>query len=642
MSKRVVNMAAMLPVGAAGIANIAAVAGAGAAAFVSAGAAAAVFGLAVKAQFKSITDASAKYTTATDAQQKADLATAQAKKLAAKGGDAYKAALVKAKSATDAARQAQQLYKMDLDAMPAATRATANALQKFKDTTKNWSDSLAPKTMPLFTKGINLATSILPKLTPLVLVAADAFGDFIDKVAKGASGPGFSSMIKELADAAAKTLPDFLNMIGNVGRGFGNLIGLFLPYAGKFSGGLEGMSKSFLTWTQSLKGSAGFEKFIGFVKQTGPIIVSILKSLGETGAHSMTVFSPYATVILGLGKALAGLLAVIPAEQMQHLYQIVVALAIAQRVWNAYVVVSATVTTAWAAATRGIAAAQRFFATQTIFLRIQLAALWVAQKAVAIWNGILTAAQWAWNAALMASPITWIIIGIVALIAVIVLIATKTTWFQTAWRVTWAALKTAFDVTFNWIKANWPLIVGILGGPIGVAIAYLATKTNFFQTLWATVWGAVKTAALAVWNGFLLPTFNAMMAGLHAIGAAATWLYKNAIHPTWNAISLVIQINWWIIRVIFALVIAGVRGIGSIFSWLYKSAIKPALSAAAVVIKWLWNNEAKPIWNAMKAALRLLGSAFNTLKSGVNSALGSIGSKVKAFGPAQLSLPSPP
>jgi hypothetical protein len=66
--------------------------------------------------------------------------------------------------------------------------------------------------------------------------------------------------------------------------------------------------------------------------------------------------------------------------------------------------------------------------------------------------GIVTAAQWAWNAAQLASPTTWIIVGIAALIAVIVLIATKTDWFQRAWRASWGWIKSAASNTWDFIK----------------------------------------------------------------------------------------------------------------------------------------------------------------------------------------------
>jgi phage-related minor tail protein len=80
-----------------------------------------------------------------------------------------------------------------------------------------------------------------------------------------------------------------------------------------------------------------------------------------------------------------------------------------------------------------------------------------AQAAWASVQGIATAAQWLFNAAIWASPITWIVIGIIALIAVIVLIATKTTWFQQAWNWAWGGIKAGAMAVWGWLKdVLWP------------------------------------------------------------------------------------------------------------------------------------------------------------------------------------------
>ena len=55
--------------------------------------------------------------------------------------------------------------------------------------------------------------------------------------------------------------------------------------------------------------------------------------------------------------------------------------------------------------------------------------------------GLATGAQWLFNAALWASPITWIVLAIAALVAIIVIVATKTTFFQDTWRTVWGFLK---------------------------------------------------------------------------------------------------------------------------------------------------------------------------------------------------------
>jgi phage-related protein len=129
--------------------------------------------------------------------------------------------------------------------------------------------------------------------------------------------------------------------------------------------------------------------------------------------------------------------------------------------------------------------------------------LW--STAQAVWAGataIATGAQWLWNAALAASPVTWIIIGIVALIAAIVLIATKTTWFQQLWSTIWGALKTAFNATIDWFKGalNWfKDLPGKFAGWFGSAKDWAVKKMTAMVT-WVTglpgrVWNALAGLA---------------------------------------------------------------------------------------------------------------------------------------------------
>jgi hypothetical protein len=63
-----------------------------------------------------------------------------------------------------------------------------------------------------------------------------------------------------------------------------------------------------------------------------------------------------------------------------------------------------------------------------------------AQKMQAVWTGIVTAAtktwagvQWALNLAMSANPVTWIVVGIIALIAAIVFLASKIKGWGTLW-----------------------------------------------------------------------------------------------------------------------------------------------------------------------------------------------------------------
>lgn len=85
----------------------------------------------------------------------------------------------------------------------------------------------------------------------------------------------------------------------------------------------------------------------------------------------------------------------------------------------------------------------------------------VASVAVRTATIVWTAAQWLLNVALTANPIGLIIIAIAALIAIIILIATKTTWFQTAWKF----MVKAVGAAWNWLWSNVikPVIDFIVG-----------------------------------------------------------------------------------------------------------------------------------------------------------------------------------
>ena len=93
----------------------------------------------------------------------------------------------------------------------------------------------------------------------------------------------------------------------------------------------------------------------------------------------------------------------------------------------------------------------------------------VAQKAAAVWGGVVTAAQWAWNAALSANPIGLVIIGIAALVAGIIIAYNRSETFRQivdaafrgvaeAGEFMWNVLRKAF----NFITNAWLTVAGVI------------------------------------------------------------------------------------------------------------------------------------------------------------------------------------
>jgi hypothetical protein len=191
------------------------------------------------------------------------------------------------------------------------------------------------------------------------------------------------------------------------------------------------------------------------------------------------------------------------------------------------------------------------------------------------------------NTAFLTSPIGWITLAVVALIAVIVLIATKTTWFQSiwsamtagisaAWRASVAAVVAGWNAVWGvlsggfravqsivaavlgWIRGNWPLLVGILAGPFGIAVAtvirYWSPITGFFSGLIGSIAGVFGRVVSAITSPFIT-AFNIVrgtvdaavgwiqsrVAGIMSIVTGAINTAKgvyNAFAHSWNAIQV--------------------------------------------------------------------------------------------------------
>jgi hypothetical protein len=105
--------------------------------------------------------------------------------------------------------------------------------------------------------------------------------------------------------------------------------------------------------------------------------------------------------------------------------------------------------------------------------------------------GLLTSAQWLWNASLWASPVTWIVLAIAALVAIIVIIATKTTWFQDLWKWAWTGIKEAAGAAWDWIKSS-----------ASAFWAYIQRVWDYFLSIPGKIKSAFASVADAVFAPF--------------------------------------------------------------------------------------------------------------------------------------------
>ena len=290
-------------------------------------------------------------------------------------------------------------------------------------------------------------------------------------------------------------------------------------------------------------------------------------------------------------------------------------------------------------------------------------------------------AQWAFNSAILANPITWIVVGIAAVVAGLALFFTKTktgqqmwsnfvSWLKNAWQslvqvaqTVWNAIVQAFNTSVNAVKGAWNGISSFFSslwqGIVQVTKSIWSGLTQFFSQIANTVrnvwnvlasffsglWTGIVAVAKATWQG-LVVFFKTIVTVIKtiwtSIKAFFSLLWQGVLLVTrvvWNAIRLyistvfkniqtVIKTEMNIIKTIFS---AGWHVLTTIVSAVWKiittivstdiNAVAGIIRAVTDVIRGDWSGA----WNAIKGVAQ---TVWNGIKSVVQIGINAVQSIV--------------
>lgn len=181
-------------------------------------------------------------------------------------------------------------------------------------------------------------------------------------------------------------------------------------------------------------------------------------------------------------------------------------------------------------------------AVKTVLAKAAMVGHAVASGASAAATSVMTAAQWALNAALSANPVALIVLGVLALVAAVVLAYNKSETFRRIVDAAFRAVQSAAAFAFNWVRDNWPLLLAIITGPIGLAV--LAVVKN---------WDSIKTAVSAV-KDFIKTTMDAVPGAIS--GAMST--LKSTLMAPFNAVKDAIE---WILDKLSKIKVPNIPGL---------------------------------------------------------------------------------
>lgn len=155
---------------------------------------------------------------------------------------------------------------------------------------------------------------------------------------------------------------------------------------------------------------------------------------------------------------------------------------------------------------------------------------------------LATIAQWAFNSAILANPITWIVVGIAAVVAAFALFFTQTKTGRAIWASFVSWLKGLWQGLVQIAQTVWNAIVQVWNGAVGIIKGVWNGITGFFSGLWngvlvvtRTAWNAIKSIVQTVWDTIK----SVVQTGINAVQSIVTTVMnavKGVFSSVWNAI----------------------------------------------------------------------------------------------------------
>lgn len=113
----------------------------------------------------------------------------------------------------------------------------------------------------------------------------------------------------------------------------------------------------------------------------------------------------------------------------------------------------------------------------------------------------LISSVWSFTAALLANPITWIVIGIIALIAALVLLYNKCEWFRNAVNAIIDFFKEKLGAALEVVTSIFSGIGNVIGSVMDAAKATVSQNLDNMRTAYETHGGGIRGAAAAAIEG---------------------------------------------------------------------------------------------------------------------------------------------
>ncbi len=224
------------------------------------------------------------------------------------------------------------------------------------------------------------------------------------------------------------------------------------------------------------------------------------------------------------------------------------------------------------------------------------------------------------NGAMLTSPVTWIVAGIVALIAVFVILWNKCEGFRNFWINLWDKIKTAFAPVIEFVKSSFESFKEKLQTGILPAL----------QDLWTAIKEKVLPVLSLIWDYvqiYIQPAFEWLKTGLGNIKIVFQTIFtviKTIVSTAFENIKTVITTVWNNIKIVISTVLDVIKNIIKLATSIIKGDWKGAWEAIKGIFSSIWNGIkgiVSNVWNAIKS---IFSNNLNAIKSSVSTVFNGV------------------
>ncbi|WP_343930376.1 hypothetical protein [Tsukamurella strandjordii] len=479
--------------------------------------------------------------------------------------------------------------KLGADGVKQAAQKAVPAVTKLKQSV---SGRFATDMIPGFTALGRVATSLTPAMTGLAGTISGVFNGLAGTVERNTGGlaaltRGAGTFVSTLAPGLNQLVTGMISFGANASKSAGIIggeLGSAIGKVGQWIGNLP-IDKLITTYTPMIKTLIGgigdlagpvVKLFGDLALAAGPSLAAIFTSLGaavtaltpplsqiarDAGPALAEAFANLAPALGTLGGSFATLISAIApvlpplaqfaATLVDTLGPALPAALIGITAFSAAMKFAPAVS-AVGSAVMGLA--NGFVALRTVVtilgplgaIQAFMPLLGTALTTVATGMRVAAVATWTWTAALLANPITWVVLAVVALIAVIVLIATKTTWFQTIWAAMVSFVTTAWNTMCAFVSAIFSAAMSLVQSIVSVAVSFISAQWNLIASVASAVWAgitAVVSGAANVISSVISGAINIAIGVFNtfrAIGTGAFQAVASAVSAIGSAVQTVI------------------------------------------------------------------------------------------------------